>query len=299
VLDGRADHYGRGGVMPAPITSQRAKVIRDRMREEWGERARQYATLASARNRAFAERLVAAVRPQPGERVLDVATGPGAAALVAAKLVGPAGRVLATDLAPEFGEIVAAESAAAGVDNVEFRVMGAEGLALPDASFDVVLCQFGLMFVPDPVRALSEMRRVLRPRGRLGVAVWSSPEKVDHFLASRILTRLAPPLPEGERMPTPLELSEPGLIDRHVAAADFREIAVTRFAHEFVVAEPEEEWRRLLNEPAGPIPRALGLLSAAAIAEAHDQVIAAFESRRRADGEIWLSSEAVIVTATP
>jgi ubiquinone/menaquinone biosynthesis C-methylase UbiE len=229
--------------------------------------------------------------------VLDVATGPGVAALAAARLVGPAGHILATDLVPEFGVIVTAAAAAAGLDNVAFREIGAEEVALPDASFDVALCQFGLMFVPDPGRALAEMRRVLRPRGRLGVAVWSTPEKVDHFLASRVLTRLVPPVPEAEQMPTPLELSEPGRIEQLVAAAGFRQVTAARVSHEFVIADPEAEWCQLLDEPAGPIKRALGLLPEAAIAEAHDLVIAAFESRRRGNGEIRLSSEAVIVTA--
>jgi SAM-dependent methyltransferase len=279
------------------MTPERAATIRARMRLDWGARARHYATIAAARNAAFAEDLVAVVAPQPGQRVLDVATGPGVAALAAARAVGPAGRVLATDLVPEFGAIVAAESITAAVDNVGFRAMGAEELALPDQSFDVVLCQFGLMFIPDPVRALGEMRRVLRPGGRLGVSVWSVPEKVDHFLASRILTRLVPPAPEAERMPTPLELSEPGRIERLVAAAGFGGVATTVVTHEFVIADPEAEWRRLLEEPTGPIKRAFGLLSAAAVVAAHDQVIAAFESRRRSDGEIRLSSEAVIVTA--
>jgi predicted O-methyltransferase YrrM len=125
------------------MANGREDAIREWMRREWGARSRFYTAYAAPKNRPFAEALVGLVRPAPGERVLDVATGPGTVAIAAARAVGPAGRVVATDLAPEWGEIVAEEAAAAGIGNVECRTMGAEELALPEASFDVALCQFG------------------------------------------------------------------------------------------------------------------------------------------------------------
>ena len=88
---------------------------------------------------------------------------------------------------------IAERTAEAGLDNVEFRAMGAERLDLPDASFDVALCQFGLMFVPDPVQALREMRRVLRDGGRLGVVVWSTIDRVPcHGAIQRFLAPYQP-----------------------------------------------------------------------------------------------------------
>src|SRR4051794_7745169 len=151
--------------------TDRGQFIRDRMRESWGARTRPYAAQADG-HAAHTQQLITLVAPQPGERVLDVATGPGVVALAAAVAVGPTGQVLATDLAPEWGDVIAERCAEAGLDAVTFRAMGAEQLDLPDRSFDVALCQFGLMFVPDPVQALREMRRVLRDGGRLGVSVW-------------------------------------------------------------------------------------------------------------------------------
>ena len=274
----------------------RDEAIRERMRRDWGARSRYYADHAAPRNRPFAEILVGLVRPAPGERVLDVATGPGVVAIEAARAVGPAGRVVATDLAPEWGAILAERAAAAGVGNVEFRVMGAEELALPDASFDVAICQFGLMFVPDPVRALREMRRVLRPGGRLGVAVWSTPDKVAHFLVTRIVVAAAPPTPAVERGPSPLQLCAPGLIEGHVAEAGFRDVAVIRETREHVIDDPEEEWRRRLEEPASPVPSALAAMSPAELSRVREEVVLALESFRR-DGAIGLPSEAIFVTA--
>ncbi|MCA9878496.1 MAG: methyltransferase domain-containing protein, partial [Thermomicrobiales bacterium] len=133
----------------------------DAAREAWAARVAGFARDAAPKSQRFAEALVALVAPAEGAQVLDVATGSGVVAVAAAQRVGPDGRVVATDFVAEWAPYVAASAADAGVSNVTFEVMSAEALALPDASFDVVLCQFGLMFVPDKLLALREMRRVL------------------------------------------------------------------------------------------------------------------------------------------
>ena len=276
--------------------SDQAAAIRQRMRQDWSARARFYAERAAAKNRGFAEMLVAAVAPGPGEQVLDVATGPGVVALEAARLVGPAGKVLATDLVPEWEAIIAERASEANVDTITFAAMGAEALTVPDASFDVALCQFGLMFVPDPVQALQEMRRSLRPDGRLGVSVWSTADKVTHFLATRVIMEMAPPVPARHRLPSPLDLGEPGLIERYVADAGFRDIAVARHTREHVLTDPEVEWRQRLEEPNSISARTLAAFTPERRQQAHDAVIAALEAYRR-DGEIRLPSEAIVVTA--
>nr|MBA2596351.1 class I SAM-dependent methyltransferase [Chloroflexia bacterium] len=159
--------------------------------------------------------------PPLGGRVIDVATGTGLVAVEAANRVGPTGTVLATDFIPEWEPHVAAAAADAGVTNVAFATMPAESLAVPDASFDVVYCQFGLMFMPDPIGALQEMLRVLRPGGRLGIAVWSVPEKVGVFLISRIVAPALPPA-EGEPPPSPMGMGAPGMVEQLVTAAGFQ-----------------------------------------------------------------------------
>ncbi len=116
--------------------------------------------------------LLTHLRPQPGERVLDVACGTGDLACGLAEAVGPAGEVVGVDLSQAMVDAAAARAAEACVANVRFERMDAQSLALPDAAFDVVTCCFGLMYLPDPELALAQMRRVLRPGGRLGLAVW-------------------------------------------------------------------------------------------------------------------------------
>jgi SAM-dependent methyltransferase len=123
--------------------------------------------LADARSALFAAASVAA-----GERVVDVACGTGLVALEAARLVGAAGRVTGVDLSGKMVEAARRRAADLGIANATFQRMDAQKLELPDAGFDVALCALGLMYVPDPIAALNEMRRILRPGGRMIVAVW-------------------------------------------------------------------------------------------------------------------------------
>ncbi len=115
--------------------------------------------------------------PQPGDTVLELAAGPGDTGFAAAALVGESGRVISTDLSPAMVEVAGRRGAELGVGNVEHRVMDAEQIDLPDNSVDGVLCRFGYMLMPDPHAACSETRRVLRPGGRLALAVWRGAEQ--------------------------------------------------------------------------------------------------------------------------
>ncbi|MGA7669253.1 MAG: class I SAM-dependent methyltransferase [Nitrolancea sp.] len=113
----------------------------------------------------------------PGCRVLDIASGAGEPALSAAESVGPNGYVLATDLSEAMVEHVRRRVAERGLTNVEVRQMDGEQLPLSADEFDVVLCRVGLMLFPNPNRALSEWRRVLRRGGRVVAVVFTEPER--------------------------------------------------------------------------------------------------------------------------
>ena len=102
---------------------------------------------------------------RPGERVLDVACGTGVVARLAAQQVGTAGTVAGLDVNP--GMLAVARSVAPASVPIEWHEAGAEAMPFADASFDVVLCQMGLQFMPDKAAALREMRRVLVRGGRL------------------------------------------------------------------------------------------------------------------------------------
>jgi SAM-dependent methyltransferase len=267
------------------------------MRQSWGARTAQYAAATAGNNDRYAAALLELVGLRPGERVLDVATGPGVVAVPAALAVGPSGQVVATDLAPEWEEIVARNAATAGAANVAFRASSADALDLPDGSFDVALCQFGLMFVPEPVMALREMRRVLRDGGRLGVTVWSTADRVLLFsLTGPLLQPYLPAPVPGQELPTPFALGAPGLIEGLVAEAGFRDVRSERRTLDFLVPDPEERWRADVLDGQPAVREAVAALSDADRRALHDRYVAALEPYRR-EGAIRLPCEAILVTA--
>jgi SAM-dependent methyltransferase len=267
----------------------------DEQRGEWAQRVESFARDGAPNTRIYAEALVDFVAPERGARALDIATGSGIVAVAAAKRVGPEGSVLSTDFVAEWEPYVAETAREAGVDNVAFAVMPAESLDLPDDSFDVAFCQFGLMFVTSPVQALREMRRVLRPGGTAGVTVWSVAERVGIFLVPGII---AAALPQLEKPSTsPLSLSEPGLIERLAREAGFRDIVAKPVTFSRDVASPEDDWRRWSEDAAYPPARVLATLAEPEREAIHENVIAALERFR--DGDvIRVPSEAIMVRMT-
>lgn len=109
----------------------------------------------------------------PGDAVLDVGTGPGTVARLAAARSGASGRVVGIDLSAPMLEVARSKSTEPGSAPVEFTHTAADDLQLADGSFDVVLCQQSLQFFPDQIAALREMRRVMRTGARVGLGVWA------------------------------------------------------------------------------------------------------------------------------
>ncbi|CAN7413964.1 MULTISPECIES: class I SAM-dependent methyltransferase [unclassified Variovorax] len=149
-----------------------ARLQRRVQRYGWDLAAGEYEALWQAQLADARAGLLAMAAPEAGERVLDVACGTGLVAFEAARAVGPDGRVFGIDLSGQMVDAARLQSSKKALSNVGFARMDAESLALPDASFDLALCALGLMYLPDPERALREMRRVLRPGGRMALAVW-------------------------------------------------------------------------------------------------------------------------------
>ncbi|MDP9363402.1 MAG: methyltransferase domain-containing protein [Chloroflexota bacterium] len=171
------------------------------------------------------ETMLDLARLAPGDRVLDVAAGAGEPAISAARRVGPSGSVLATDISPNILAYARRAAAAAGLTNVETRVMDGERLELPDASFDAVLSRVGLIYFPDQPRALAEIRRVLKSGGRVAAMVYSTAENNRFFsIPVRIIRRRAGLPPPAPGQPGPFSLGGAGLLEDAYRRAGFREV---------------------------------------------------------------------------
>lgn len=129
------------------------------------------------------ERLVDLLAPGPGETILDLAAGPGDTGFLAAPRLAPGGRLVTTDVAPEMLAAARRRAAELQLEGVEFRVEDAAALSFGDSSFDGIVCRWGLMLVPDVAAAASEIARVLRPGGRIALAVWTAPDRNDWMTA--------------------------------------------------------------------------------------------------------------------
>jgi len=199
-------------------------------------------TYDGAWNRCFdlhAEALVREARIPEGGRVLDVATGTGKVACLAGHATGPAGQVVGIDLSD--GMLAQARPKAAGLP-VAFRRMDAEALEFDDGAFDVVVCGFGIAFFPDKVRAMEEMRRVLRPGGRMAFSWWTKDSQQQPLVQTTVarLDQYGVPRP-----PDPPEawmaLNEPKHLMTLLEKARFRKRRVVREAIGYFIT-PEDWW---------------------------------------------------------
>jgi ubiquinone/menaquinone biosynthesis C-methylase UbiE len=216
--------------------------------------------------------------------VLDVAAGAGEQTLGIARRVGPGGSVLATDIAPHLLELAAAEARRAGLPNVTTRVMDGEELDLPDGGVDVVVSRVGLIYFPDQHRALTEMRRVLAPGGRVAAIVYSTPERNRFFsLPVSIIRRranLGPPLP-GQ--PGPFSLGSPGVLAAAYERAGFRDVVVETVAAPLRLPDAAA-CVRFERESFGALHQMLSGLDEAGRNEAWAEIAAALHEFEGPDG---------------
>jgi SAM-dependent methyltransferase len=233
------------------------------------------------------ERMLDLADVRPGSRVLDVAAGAGGQTLAAARRVGPTGAVLATDLAPDLLEFADQDARRAGLANVETRVMDGEHLDLEPDSFDAVISRVGLIYFPNQHAALTGMRRVLKPGGKLVAVVYSTPENNRFFsIPVSIIRRraqLPPPLP-GQ--PGPFSLGSPGVLEGAFAKAGFRDPQTYTISAPLRLASAAE-CVRFERESFGALHQMLAGLSEAEREATWDEIeqeLRAFQGRHGFEG---------------
>lgn len=159
---------------------------------------------------------------QPGHRILELAAGPGDVGFLAAEQVLPGGTLICSDGAEGMLAVARERARELGVNNVEFRRLELEWIDLPTAEVDVILCRWAVMLCVDPGAALAECRRVLKPGGRLVLAVWDAPELNPALItpgAAAVSLGLAEAPPAGG--PGPFALSAPGALLELLHGAGF------------------------------------------------------------------------------
>jgi ubiquinone/menaquinone biosynthesis C-methylase UbiE len=230
-------------------------------------------------SRPFVPAVLAAAEIAGGCRVLDVATGPGEAALVATSVVEPEGLVVGADVSPAM-----LKAARARLRDGWFRAVATDGqaLAFRDASFDAVVCQLGLQFFPNPVRGLLEFRRVLRAGGRTAVCVISTPDRAPMW--GVLADALARHLPDQrEALHLSFSLADTEQLEHLLRMADFRGVRVTRETREGSIGSFADYWAPI-EAGTGQMPQAYLALpesSRRAVREEVQARLAAFESGGR------------------
>jgi ubiquinone/menaquinone biosynthesis C-methylase UbiE len=225
----------------------------------------------------FAEDLIAEAALRPGERVLDVACGTGIVARLAAERVGPGGTVAALDLNPAMLSV--ARSVPSTGAAIRWYETSAESIPLPDAAFDVALCQLGLQFVADKSAALREMRRVLAPGGRV-LATTPPPNAFFDVLDEAMTRHVGSEAGAFVRMV--FSLSDPAIIERLFREAGFADVNVRTYAKELRLPEAREFLWQYVH--CTPLTGMLGSLDAARIATLERDVVDRWAQWSDADG---------------
>lgn len=279
-------------VQPGSSNSERARVaaMRQESLEHWEEAAGGWVArqeLLRELTEPVSQWMVDAIEPQPGQRVLELAAGTGETGFRVAELVGPIGGVITSDQAEAMLEGARARASDLGLSNVEFQTLNAEWIDLPVASVDAVLCRWGYMLMPDPPAALRETRRVLRPGGRLALAVWDAVGR-NPWAALPALELIERGLASAPRPgePGPFALGDEGRVRELLEQAGFAEVAVeamdlcrehvsfqelwdttldlSRNFHDAVLARPEDEIAQIrdsLRQRFAPFTQDDGTLS--------------------------------------
>jgi SAM-dependent methyltransferase len=166
-------------------------------------------------------------RLQPGQRVLELAAGPGDTGFLAAELIAPGGTLVSSDASEAMLAVARDRARELGIDNVEFARLELEWIDLPTASVDAVLCRWAFMLATDPEAALRETRRVLKPGGRVALAVWDRPEdNTWATIPTEALVKLGHTAPPQPGTPGRFSLADRGKLRSTLETAGFLDVEI-------------------------------------------------------------------------
>ena len=217
-------------VSSTPETARSMKSPKQTVKEQWSSAAAAWEKSFDWYTENFAplmDWMCDAAGITEGSRVLDLGCGSGQPSLTAAQRAGKTGHVLATDISPEMVDAARRAATNAGLTNISFREMDAENLELPDATFDSVTFACCLMFCPDPVRAVSEVRRVLKPGGRFSIAVWDDVSRNPFVgVIGKSFGTVVPSPPPPPDAPAAFRFAPPGALESVLREGGFEDFKI-------------------------------------------------------------------------
>jgi SAM-dependent methyltransferase len=230
----------------------------------------------------------------PGQYVLDIAAGAGDQTLDLAQRVGPTGRVLATDISPAILDFAARSARAAGHANVATHVADAQDLRLPESAFDAAICRLGLMFLPDPLKGLTVIRRTLQPGARFAAMVFAAPDLNPCLsILMRTALRHAGLPPQDPFQPGSLtSLGRPGHLHYLFAEAGFHAVTTTTLDAPFRLPRAAD-YLAFVRDAAGPLLQILASLSPTAREAAWADIATQFETFQTDQG--WVGPNTVLL----
>lgn len=235
--------------------------------------------------------LIAKLAPQPGERVLDIGSGGGMAAIEAARAVGAGGGVTGFDISAGLVRLATRRAADASAANVRFISGDAQVDDMPGGPFDAVMSQFGVMFFADPVAAFRNIRRHVRPGGRMVFACWQ-PAAKNAWFPMPVLAKYAPgppaPAAGGGPPPGPFAFGDVAYVRGILTGAGFGDLRHEAIEHDVVVPEDSMYERDIFDAMRLDAPRA---------EEAWKDLMAFVAPMRIGDGQVRMRLAPQLFTA--
>ena len=275
--------------------------FKELVQREWSDPAtvagwRRWFPKMLAQFQAGTDLLLEAASLEPGMHVLDLASGSGDPTLALAAAVGPTGRVTATDESTDMLALAEEHSRARGLTNITFHRADAHALPFPDEHFDRVTSKLGVMYFVDCAHALREVRRVLKPGGKIALLAWGSPDQSPYIQAALgpILVRAQlPPPPPGA--PQPFRFAAHGALTTELERAGFRQIQEATHVIPLPWPGPPEELWQHLYDIAAPFRPVIDGLAPEEREQAVGEVLVGL--RRYYDGERTTTPAAVVIAS--
>lgn len=277
------------------MNSQQIEQL-DQQRKTWNQYSqgwRKWDEILMTTMRPVSDNLIDSLQISGNEHVLDVASGTGEPGLSLSALL-PQGKVTGTDLSENMVEIANEHAMQRNISNYHSQVSDASDMPFEDNSFDHVVSRFGIMFLPDVEAGLKEMTRVLKPGGKLAVAVWASPELNPFItiLAMTIMQKLNLPKPSPD-LPGIFRCAQPGLVSKLVTNIGLVNVTDRNVKGEAIFESPELYWE-VFSDVAGPVMEALNNQPEDVKSDVKAAVISKAKSFIR-KGEVHTNWNAIIV----